>query len=197
VAVSAEAVETLAGYLTEMAQSGDEAAAEAVVALFLPVARRLAAKFAVPGLDAEDVVQVAVLGILGAVRSYRPGGAPLEAYVRACAERSVISALRSATRAEVIPLGHADDDGELGRLVAAASPSDDPEAVVIGRETLQEIDSAMRAHLSEEERRVVVLRSLGFGNVDIARMTGESRTVVGWRLWRARQKLRQVLSLSF
>ena len=51
----------------------DEAAREELLARFLPLARKLAGRYANPHEPLEDLVQVATLGLLGAIDRFDPG----------------------------------------------------------------------------------------------------------------------------
>jgi RNA polymerase sigma-B factor len=64
-------------------RAGDEAAREALVAIYLPVARRLAKRYAGVREPYDDLLQVASLGLLNAIDRYDPdAGTPFVGYAR-------------------------------------------------------------------------------------------------------------------
>jgi RNA polymerase sigma-B factor len=54
-------------------EHGDAAAREELLTRFLPLARKLAGRYANPHEPLEDLVQVATLGLLGAIERFDPG----------------------------------------------------------------------------------------------------------------------------
>ena len=56
--------------LIPMARAGDDAAVTELVARYLPMIRRRASRYFLPGMEAEDVVQEGLIGLLKAIRLY-------------------------------------------------------------------------------------------------------------------------------
>jgi RNA polymerase sigma-B factor len=64
-------------------RAGDEAARASLVAIYLPVARRLAKRYAGVREPYDDLLQVASLGLLNAIDRYDPdAGTPFVGYAR-------------------------------------------------------------------------------------------------------------------
>ena len=53
--------------LIPMARAGDDAAVTELVARYLPMIRRRASRYFLPGMEAEDVVQEGLIGLLKAL----------------------------------------------------------------------------------------------------------------------------------
>jgi RNA polymerase sigma-70 factor (ECF subfamily) len=130
--------------------------------------------------DAEDVLQTVFLRLL------RRDGVPsdvthLSSYLYRASVNTALDLLRA--RREAIPL--ADVEGAL--------PGDEAVDDVLVRGALRRA----LARLSPRWAEMFVLRHFeGYGNDEIARMLGVSRTVVGVTLFRARRRLQKDLTES-
>lgn len=81
--------------------------------------RSVTRRFFVPGGDADDVRQQAMIGFWKAVRDFSPaGGSAFPSFARTCMQRQVVTAVRAATRNKHAPLTGADRIG----------PTDDTDA---------------------------------------------------------------------
>lgn len=166
------------------AKNGDEQALAVVVASALPVIRHMAAAAAVPGLDHDDVVQEGLVGLFGALQTYRKdGGAGFATYAAACIQNAIASAQKSAGRkkhqllSRSLPL--ADD---------ALSPS--PEDAVIASEQVASVLNRARSVLSPFEKEVLLLYLDGYPLRDIAAKLGKTPKSAGNALSRVRRKLK-------
>ena len=56
--------------LVRSARGGDDPAITELVARYLPMIRRRASRYFLPGMEAEDVVQEGLIGLLKAIRLY-------------------------------------------------------------------------------------------------------------------------------
>jgi RNA polymerase sporulation-specific sigma factor len=155
--------------LLEAAQRGDLGAQEELVRRYDPLAQRVVWKLRLPpGCDREDLAQEARVGLLSAIRAWRPERGPFPAFADRCVTNQALLALKAACahKHQVLslalaldaPLDRATDSGDTGRattlLDTLAAPRDaraDPEARLL---VLEQLTSVLRAlpTLTENER---------------------------------------------
>ena len=158
--------------LVEAMLAGDREAADQLIEHNLRLVAHIAKKYARSGADQEELVSVGSLGLIKAVRTFRPEAGRLTAYASRCIENEMLMVFRSdrKRRGDVLmgdSLGE-DKDGsplELGTLLGT-----DPELVPDEAETRIEYRRAlslMGKLLDERERRVVALRYGLAGNAPL------------------------------
>ena len=190
--------------LTRAMLAGDRSAADRLIEHNLRLVAHIAKKYARSGAEQEELVSVGALGLIKAVRSFRPEAGRLSAYASRCIENEMLMFLRAGRKHRGdVPMGEIlseDKDGaplELGDLLGT-----DPDIVPDAAETAIEYQRAvsmMRTVLNERERRVVALRYGLSGNVplpqhEVARRLGISRSYVSRIEKRALEKLRRALN---
>ena len=85
--------------LQQMAVSGSAGAEDALAARYSQLVRVCARPYFLAGGDSEDLTQEGMLGLLSAIREYRPSqGVPFRAYAELCIQRRIFSAIKSASR---------------------------------------------------------------------------------------------------
>lgn len=171
--------------LLSQAQQGEETAMAAVIARMMPVIRKGAAANTAPGLDFEDAVQEGLIGLLRAVRSYRPDMEPgFEAYARASILNAQRTARRKAGRKKNSPLNQSvplDEEAE--------APG--PEQLMMEREAFSDTLGRLNRELSSLERRVLRLRLDGCRVGAIARRLDITTKAAENALCRARRKIKR------
>ena len=171
--------------LLSQAQQGEETAMAAVIARMMPVIRKGAAANTAPGLDFEDAVQEGLIGLLRAVRSYRPDMEPgFEAYARASILNAQRTARRKAGRKKNSPLNQSvplDEEAE--------APG--PEQLMMEREAFSDTLGRLNRELSSLERRVLRLRLEGCRVGSIARRLDITTKAAENALCRARRKIKR------
>lgn len=185
--------------LTARACAGDRDALAALVPSFVPFIRAHSIPVAAAGLEADDLMQEGMLGLLSAIRHFCPeNGVPFHAYAHICIKRRLVSAVRRATCGKAVPLNHALSlDDQTNALFAVSRINTDPEEVVIFRETVGALSAAARAHLSSKERAILCLYLSGVSYVGMAdRLCMRVKTIDN-ALQKIRKRLRQsVLYIS-
>ena len=136
--------------------------------------------------DAEDVLQTVFLRLVR-----REGGSPLSdspgSYLHRAAVNAALDVVRSRKSANATAL----DDVEA-HLESAAQES--PERRQGGAEIREQIRLAL-AKMSAKSAEIFVLRYFeGYGNHEIAKMIGTSRSTVNVILHRTREKLRHEIA---
>ena len=171
------------------AQHGDEAAMTELIADFLPFIRRKAAVAAAQsGLEAEDLAQEGLIGLLGAVRTFTPeGGASLATWGCTCIVNSIRSALRRTRRIGAVPQQAVMpiDDAEF------LAAGDDPEDRIIAMDEAAGVREWMRTHLSAREQQVLWLYIAGGSYAFIAdKLSLRDGKAVDNAIQRIRKKMR-------
>jgi RNA polymerase sporulation-specific sigma factor len=148
--------------LARAAQDGDDLALRALVARYVPVARRAGRRWFLAGGDRDDVEQEALIGLCEAVRDYDPEqGSSFRSFAELCVSRQVLTAVKGATRHKhrplnrSVPLSHAPD--EVVDLRAALAAVADPADAVVARVGIDDALAQLSARLSPLERDVLAL----------------------------------------
>ena len=171
------------------AQHGDEVAMAAVIAEFLPFIRRKASTAAgQSGLEAEDLAQEGLIGLLSAVRTFVPdGGASFRTWCCTCIVNSIRSAMRRTRRIGAVPpqviMPIADAD--------ALASDDDPEDRIIAMDEAADLRVWVREHLSAREQQVLWLYIAGGSYAFIAdKLSLPNGKAVDNAMQRIRKKMR-------
>jgi RNA polymerase sigma-70 factor (ECF subfamily) len=150
--------------------------------------RVLGAAYRVTGnaQDAEDVLQTVFMRL-----ARREGGSPLSdspgSYLHRAAINAALDLVRSRHVSRTTPL----DDVEM-KLTSA--PEGTPDRIQGASEIRDEISKAL-AKMSPKSAEVFILRYFeGYGNHEIARMLGASRSTINVILHRTRIKLREEIA---
>ena len=171
------------------AQHGDEAAMTELIAAFLPFIRRKATAAAKQsGLEAEDLAQEGLIGLLGAVRTFVPdGGASFRTWGCTCVVNSIRSALRRTRRIGAVPPQAVMpiDDAEF------LAGDDGPEDRIIAMDEAAGVREWVRKHLSAREQQVLWLYISGGSYAFIAdKLSLRDGKAVDNAMQRIRKKMR-------
>ncbi len=155
--------------LLEAAQQGDLGAQEELVRRYEPLVQRVVWKLRLPrGCDREDLAQEARVGLLSAIRAWRPSRGPFPAFADRCVSNQALLALKatSARKHQVLslavsldsaperPVSSLEDRRALALLDTLAAGRDsrtDPELRLLVREQLTSVLRALPA-LTDSER---------------------------------------------
>lgn len=132
------------------------------------IVEALARRYFAPGLTREDICQEARLGVWEGINGWDPdGGRSLKNFIWLTAERSVITAVKTATRGKHGPLNEAQSmDAVLGATESVTlhdlmgGPSTETEA--LGRAELTELRERIETELTPAEGRALLGPGLGF-----------------------------------
>jgi RNA polymerase sporulation-specific sigma factor len=171
--------------------------------LLLQRHRRLAASmrrsYFLVGADREDVEQEAMIGLVKAIRDYRPGAASFRVFAEVCVTRQVASAIKAATRHKhraldgylsLTPDGGSDPGGApaLAQALRRCSAPDPVDHVVVAERTAA-LAVAVRAVLSAFEAEVLGRHLEGWTYAEVAEHLGRDLKAVDNALQRARRKV--------
>lgn len=149
-------------------------------------ARQMASK----DLEVDDLAQEGLLGLLGAIRTYRSDrGSKFSTYANVCIANRMKTALSKSGRGNFIP--RITDDFLIDG--AATQPQDNnPENIVIDKEKSKELSRKINRALSELERETLYLFLKGYNYDQMANQLITSRKAVDNALQRVRRKLKSV-----
>ncbi len=138
--------------LLEAAQRGHLGAHEELVRRYEPLVQRVVWKLRLPrGCDREDLAQEARVGLLAAIRAWRPERGPFPAFADRCATNQALLALKAACAHKHQVLSHA---SSLDALRESHTPDDRPARALL--DTL----AAPRDPRADPEARLLVLEQL-------------------------------------
>ncbi len=187
--------------LQEMAVSGDRAAEEALSERYMRLVRVCARPLFLAGGSSEDLIQEGMIGLLSAIRQFDPNsGASFRAFAEHCIRMRLLSAVKSASRKKHLPLNDglsleqlSEDSGSQ----LSATPEffrQDPEDLVLARESKEELYAVLSRCLSKLENRVLSYYLDGLSYREIAGVLGKDEKAVDNAVQRIRRKLARNLN---
>lgn len=173
-------------------QGGVEAFTQ-LVTRYLPMIRRRASRYALPGLEAEDVVQEGLLGLLKAIRLYDSSQGVFGAFAALCVSSSMATLAKSALSSRQRPLMDYSSLEDEGRGAAVLwDKSVGPEEQLIVAEQVAELSRKITSLLSPFEQNVLKLYLSGHSYTEISQLLLSTTKAVDNALQRVRRKLRSV-----
>jgi len=185
--------------LIARAQRGDARAVERLLEDHLWLARKIATKWSIPGYDSQDILSVAMVGIVKAIRNFNPLRTGRLSTLATLAINTELTHTNSGFE------GQKDEDKELRKrlhsLIALSQleTTDTQEyldgllpikhrnsvlATIMNRETILQAYK----HLTDEEIQTIGLVSDGYTFTEISEKTGQSRADV--QFYASRRKIR-------
>lgn len=173
--------------LCSLAQQGDAAAEEILACRYRSLVKACARPHVLVGGDSEDLIQEGMIGLLSAIRTFRPDrDAAFATYARVCIHNRIAMALRSANRDKHLPLNSA---LPLFQLPQPANAPDDPEGELISREEQEGRWKIISDQLSPFEQRVLSFYLKGLSYGEIALRVGKPLKAVDNAIQRIRRKI--------
>jgi RNA polymerase sporulation-specific sigma factor len=182
-----------------MAQQGDDLAQRVLIQRYRRFASSKGRGYFIPGGDADDITQEALIGLYKAIRDYRPERpSSFRAFAELCITRQLATAIKTARRQKHLPLNQyvsisAERDDAAGepaveQLLGDAGAPDPAEHLVVD-EDARATGRAVAAMLSRLE--VDVLRLLVEGNSyeEIGAQVGRRAKSVDNALQRIKRKV--------
>lgn len=158
------------------------------------VKKRARAMYLIGG-ETDDLIQEGMIGLFKAVQDYRPDrDASFRTFAALCIDRQLYSAVKNSTRQKHIPLNSyvsLSEDEELDSLEGLWS--ENPEALVIDRESTGMLKQGISKTLSSMENKVLDYYLRGYGYVQIAELMGKKPKSIDNALQRIRAKIRDCI----
>ena len=182
--------------LQQLAMSGDREAEEALAEHYLRLVRACARPLFLAGGDSEDLIQEGTFGLLSAIRKYSPeDGTSFKTFAEHCIRMRLLSAIKSASRLKHIPLNDGISLEELsedpGADIAALPESfrQNPEKLILAKESREELSAAFSRCLSRFEVKVLNLYLEGLSYREIADRLCKDAKSIDNAVQRIRRKL--------
>ena len=187
--------------LCRRAASGDRQAEETLVRRHYRLVRSCARPFFLAGWDSEDLIQEGMLGLLKAIREYKPGrDASFRTFAEICVRSRLSSLLRDSVRdkrkasTQSVSLNSPGFDSNSSAMFAPMLQRD-PEEFLIDREHTAALLSGVRKQLSEFEAVILGRYLDGLSCREIAAAVGKTPKSVDNAVQRIRRKVaRRILS---
>ena len=186
--------------LVELAQQGDAVAEEHILTRYKEIVLSRAAIYYIVGGDRDDVIQEGMIGLVKAIRGYRPDQGTFSNFAYVCITRQIISAVRSATREKHSPLNDAlsldqpvsgERDSTLADTIPAGAASD-PAEVAVKTELLNIIMGQKNVSFSKLEHATIKYLTQGKNYREIADLTGKTPKQIDNAIQRIRAKLQDL-----
>jgi RNA polymerase sigma factor (sigma-70 family) len=196
--------------LIDAAQQGDREAQHELLRRYEPLVQRVVWKLRLPQyLEREDFAQEARIGLVAAMRAWRPERGPFPAFADRCVSNQALLALQAACRhkhqllslavsLEAEQVGHPKhDDGRVplrfvDTLPSPSDPLTDPESRLLVHEELKSMVDALPA-LTKSERTALVGLLAGNSYEQLALIIGGTPKAASQAAYRARRKLAAAL----
>lgn len=174
--------------LCSRAVSGDNDAFAALLEKYISVIRKRAHEYSFCDIDTEDLIQEGTIGLINAINAYAPeSGVDFYPFACICVDRSIITAVRKSLRKKQIPHDMLVPLDEC----SPASGADDPEQMIIEKESYARLMNSVRQKLTEFEFNVLTRYLHGESYRDIAANLQCDPKAVDNAMVRIRRKLKR------
>lgn len=186
-------------------RGGDTAIMDYLLEKYKPMVKKKAKAMYLLGGDSDDLIQEGLIGLFKAVRDYDSAQeASFGTFAQICVTRQLYSAIRASRRKKHLPLNSyislydneeisEEKESELIQIQNIAS-TNNPEDLVIHKESEDSFMNELEGNLSELERKVLYLHLLGTDYRTIAKLLGKSPKAVDNALQRIKTKAEELLT---
>ena len=186
-------------------RGGDTAIMDYLLEKYKPMVKKKAKAMYLLGGDGDDLIQEGMIGLFKAVRDYDSAQeASFGTFAQICVTRQLYSAIRASRRKKHLPLNSyislydneeisEEKESELIQIQNVAA-TNNPEDLVIHKESEDSFMNELEGNLSELERKVLYLHLLGTDYRTIAKLLGKSPKAVDNALQRIKTKAEELLT---
>ena len=189
--------------LVRAAQKNDMRAVDMLLSRYKDFVGAKVKTYYLVGADKDDLFQEGMIGLFKAVRDFDSEKNPsFRAFAGVCVSRRIISAIKSANRQKHIPLNSyisldksfGDDSNDSAYINVIQEPySENPEAIVIDRENMDQIEYEISKTLSKLELQVLVYYLRGMNYREISELIKKDIKSVDNAIQRIKRKLEAIL----
>ena len=186
--------------LVELAQDGDK---DAEIKIFQKYRRYIKAKariYFLIGGDYNDIEQEGLLGLYSAIRGYKKDKEyAFKTFAEVCITRQILTAIKTATRQKHLPLNsyislnkviYAEESDKTTLIDAIEEiNSNNPEDIIIGKESYKNLESKIISKLSDLELRILRLYIKGKTYYEIGNIINKDKKSVDNALQRIKKKI--------
>ena len=191
--------------LVTLLRQGDDKITDYLMEKYKNLVRKKAGTMYIIGADRDDLIQEGMIGLYKAIRDYSGDmNSSFITFADLCVSRQMYKAVEAGNRKKHLPLnsyislysdstqdGH--DDGimkDVSKLIGDVV--NNPEEMVIDKESTQKLENDIYESLSEFERNVLQLHMTGMGYVEIAKILGKNEKSTDNALNRIKSKVRKL-----
>lgn len=188
--------------LVHMAQQGNSSALDAIMSRYRDFVSAKVRAYYIVGADKDDLIQEGMIGLYKAVCDFDEKRSDFfKPFAGVCISRRIISAVKSANRRKHMPLNsyvsldknvYEDEDSSYMEMVKEPYDSN-PEAIIINREDMYDIENRINKALSKLELQVLVYYLRGLNYREISELIGKDVKSVDNAIQRIRRKLEAIL----
>lgn len=185
------------------AQSGEKEALEEILMRYKPLVHKKSQPYYMAGGDDDDIVQEGLIGLYTAVMDFNKDKFPLfNIFAGVCIERRIISAVKKASRQKHIPLNSYislsnrvfdDDESAYVEDVIDNGMGENPEKILIERETVSGLEGIISQALSEFEMRVLLCHLNGMSYKESAGILNKDMKSIDNAMQRIKKKLENLV----
>lgn len=192
--------------IARIRQGEDEAAMEeCLIRRYKPLVKLLAKDLFLPGGEKEDLIQEGMIGLFKAIRTYREEqGASFRTFAGICMAGQMKTAIRASRRekhswvCDFVSLDEVrkeKNDEYRPPLIETVrfGKDNDPEALFLHKEYLEQISESLKDSLSMMEGRVFYLHLQGADYRSIAKILDKSPKSIDNAMQRIKQKMSAIL----
>ena len=190
-------------FYLELAKKGDLDARNILIERNLRLVAHIMKKYYAQTADQEDLISIGTIGLIKGINTFDSSkGARLATYAARCVEIEILMYFRSQRKtAQDVSLYDSIETGTDGTplaLMDVVSEESDLLEQVASRQMQMELRQAVQTHLTEQEKRIIMLRYGLEGEEpkrqrEVAQITGISRSYVSRIEKRALGKLRKAM----
>lgn len=188
-------------------RQGDCQALDYLIQKYRGFVRVKASTYFLVGADHEDIVQEGMIGLYKAIRDYKDDRrSSFRAFAELCVTRQIITAIKTATRQKHIPLNSYvsldkpifDEESErtLLDVLTNVEKIDDPEELIINRESQGQVEGKLVQLLSRFECDVLYLYLDGRTYQEISIELNRHIKSIDNALQRVKRKLERYLDVA-
>ncbi len=183
---------------------GEKNLTEYILDKYKNLVRSKAKSMYILGADNEDLIQEGMIGLFKAIRDYDCGrDASFLTFADLCVSRQMYTAVTASGRKKHMPLntyislnsGDENRDEEGARTIGdtLSNGNDNPEAIMIDRENVENIEHLIDTELSTFEKETLELHLTGMSYIQIAKVLSKDEKATDNALQRAKSKIRKSL----
>ena len=186
----------------DLIKSGDTDAQEYIFGKYKNVVKMKSRAYFLIGADSEDIIQEGMIGLYKAIRDFQKDkNASFKVFAELCINRQIITAIKTATRQKHMPLNSYvslnksafnDDSEETYMDILKTVDEMNPEALLIGQENKDYIESNIGKILSDFERKVLGYYLQGKSYFEISKISGKPEKSVDNALQRVKKKIEKI-----
>lgn len=179
-------------------RQGEEEISDYLMEKYKEFVRKKARAMFLIGGETDDLIQEGMIGLFKAIQNYQSDKeASFRTFASLCIDRQLYSAVQISNRQKHQPLNSyvsLSDENETEQLEGAWS--DNPEKIMIDKESTRNLEHEITKVLSPMENKVLDYYLRGYGYVKIAELMGKTPKSIDNALQRIRNKIRN-FSLPF